>query len=215
MFLGLRWGTSKGHVPMHFHYGWFCHLRKKSLSSKQRVRELAFGILRCTGQKAEMYGSVFCLDLHFLSLYSDVFNMFSLQMPSALLLRLLLPFTLVVPPLFGWFAVFPFCLTALQRDSCFGLPNIQQRRQDLYDRGFSMCLAVCILNPYLSVCLYFKFAFCFLAHWWNIYTYYVRKRKSRFVLDSLWWWYAAYWHWGQIPLLYSNQLYFTRFTWPS
>ena len=162
-----------------------------------------------------MYGSVFCLDLHFLSLYSDVFNMFSLQMPSALLLRLLLPFTLVVPPLFGWFAVFPFCLTALQRDSCFGLPNIQQRRQDLYDRGFSMCLAVCILNPYLSVCLYFKFAFCFLAHWWNIYTYYVRKRKSRFVLDSLWWWYAAYWHWGQIPLLYSNQLYFTRFTWPS
>ena len=76
MFLGLRWGTCKGHVPMHFHFCWFCHMRKKSLSSKQRVRELAFGILRCTGQKAEMYGSVFCLDLHFLSLYSDVFNMF-------------------------------------------------------------------------------------------------------------------------------------------
>ena len=92
---------------MHFHFCWFCHLRKNSLSSKQRVRELAFVILRCTGQKAEMYGSVFCLDLHFLSLDSDVFKMFSLQMPSALLLRLLLPFTLVLPPLFGWFAVFP------------------------------------------------------------------------------------------------------------
>ena len=107
MFLGLRWGTSEGHVPMHFHFCWFCHLRKNSLSSKQRVRELAFVILRCTGQKAEMYGSVFCLDLYFLSLDSDVFKMFSLQMPSALLICLLLPFTLVLPPLFGWFAVFP------------------------------------------------------------------------------------------------------------
>ena len=202
---------------MHFHFCWFCHLRKNSLSSKQRVRELAFVILRCTGQKAEMYGSVFCL-IYTSSLYIQMsLRCFLCKCQVRYLFVSSFPSLWFCPLCLAGLLFFPFCLTALQRDSCFGLPNIQQRRQDLYDRGFSMCLAVCILNPYLSVCLYFKFVFCFLAHWWNIYTCYVRKPKFWFVLDSSLWWYsnpkcAAYW--GQIPFLYSNQVYFTRFTWP-
>ena len=104
----------------------------------------------------------FLSDLYFLSLDSDVFKVFSLQVRYLFVSSF--PSLWFCPLCLAGLLFFPFCLTALQRDSCFGLPNIQQRRQDLYDRGFSMCLAVCILNPYLSVCLYFKFVFCFLAH---------------------------------------------------